>query len=383
MSIIQKPKGSCPNILEPEILVERKGITKEIISLLQPAPSRSTCSMIVGNPGVGKTTLVHHIGHQLAGVVYMDIGPESITDEALGEEFARALWWPPRTSTWLDALQRMLFPTNERRRRDNRRLFNEVLAEFSNLAKIFMRNNGRPPVLVIDHVNRLYSKDLKLLELLQDIAKGAADERLFFTVFVTTEGEVPNLMRDRTHWSGIGRVLGVGYLSHSEAINFLCNKHGKSPEVAEDIYELVGGRAILLLRVIHQLSNGVPFPGMFSALYLRYCHASIGQPVLVEVRAPLLKEAKKKFQKAEMVDEGKFRGACVQIAQQILKNDHIQDEDFFDIALINGPDGWLLTSNIFAATPDSGGITFESKLTENLAREFVKEVAMAAPTKRK
>jgi hypothetical protein len=50
------------------------------------------------------------------------------------------------------------------------------------------------PVLIIDNANRLAEKQLRLLELLQDAAKRAADQGTATIVFVSSEGHVPRCM---------------------------------------------------------------------------------------------------------------------------------------------------------------------------------------------
>ena len=54
-------------------------------------------------------------------------------------------------------------------------------------------------MLVIDNVNRLAQKNPELLDILQDIAKDAADDRLFTTVFVTSEGQASIQMTGKFH----------------------------------------------------------------------------------------------------------------------------------------------------------------------------------------
>ena len=69
--------------------------------------------------------------------------------------------------------------------------FQTVFENFCIQAERFRKENGRCCVLVIDNVNRLASDNPKLLAILQDKAKDAADDRKFKTVFVTSEGKAP------------------------------------------------------------------------------------------------------------------------------------------------------------------------------------------------
>ena len=70
-------------------------------------------------------------------------------------------------------------------------LFGTVFQDFCIQAKKYQQKTGCPPVLVIDNVNRLALWNPKLLHHLQDIAKDAADDRIFVTVFITSEGLAP------------------------------------------------------------------------------------------------------------------------------------------------------------------------------------------------
>jgi type IV secretory pathway VirB4 component len=61
--------------------------------------------------------------------------------------------------------------------------FNELMSHFHKYAEDYTKTNGRPPVLVIDNVNRLADKDPKLLDEVQDIAKTATDKKCFLQFY--------------------------------------------------------------------------------------------------------------------------------------------------------------------------------------------------------
>jgi len=56
-------------------------------------------------------------------------------------------------------------------------------------------HKGRPPVLVIDNINRLAVKAPQLLEELQDFAKDHADTSDIIVVFVSSEGIAPRFLQ--------------------------------------------------------------------------------------------------------------------------------------------------------------------------------------------
>ncbi len=61
---------------------------------------------------------------------------------------------------------------------------------FSHIAIKYKREYKRVPVLIIDNANRLAEKQQRLLDLIQDYAKRAADEGIATIVFVSSEGRV-------------------------------------------------------------------------------------------------------------------------------------------------------------------------------------------------
>jgi hypothetical protein len=72
--------------------------------------------------------------------------------------------------------------------------FDKLMDHFREYARDFAKTNSRPPVLIIDNVNHLADNNPKLLDGLQDLAKNAADNGEFYTVFVTSEGKATRQM---------------------------------------------------------------------------------------------------------------------------------------------------------------------------------------------
>ena len=57
--------------------------------------------MIMGFQGVGKTTIVRHLAHQLSGVVYVDIEADSTLNEDSRNAFAKAMKWSRPSPGWI------------------------------------------------------------------------------------------------------------------------------------------------------------------------------------------------------------------------------------------------------------------------------------------
>ncbi|KAG0128497.1 hypothetical protein HOY82DRAFT_611714 [Tuber indicum] len=73
---------------------------------------------------------------------------------------------------------------------DDRAILVKFFKEFHHQDMIFKEKNGHHSMLVLEKVNCLTMENACLLNILQDIAKDAADDWLFTTVFVTSEGQV-------------------------------------------------------------------------------------------------------------------------------------------------------------------------------------------------
>jgi len=116
---------------------------------------------------------------------------------------------------------------------------------FSRLATKYKREYKKAPVLIIDNTNRLAQKQPELLDLFQDYAKLTADEGTVSVVFVSSEGNVPRRMMERSSWSRRGLIIDVNDVSKEEALRYLELRKIEKEQAAQ-IYELVGGRMIHL-----------------------------------------------------------------------------------------------------------------------------------------
>ncbi|RPA90978.1 hypothetical protein L873DRAFT_1820191 [Choiromyces venosus 120613-1] len=337
------PTGAVPDVERKATLVERQGATRAIESILKPQSDYARYNMIVGNHGTGKTTLVCHVGHQLDGILYVNISPNSVSDKTFAEEFAKAFHWTPATRFWHDMLL-SYWGISAGEVADDRAILVEVFKEFDNQAKVFKKNKGRSPVLVLDNINRLAEANPKLLNILQDMAKDAADDGLFITVFVTS----------RSASSRLGKVVEIGDMNHDEAIDFLCNKRAISESVAEDIYSLVGGRVGLLVTAVNELDSGQDFAG---------------------VRELLLGDARRVLRKGGMEQGGQFREAGIQIANHIFQHGRISWYDFYRISGSTSQGDQLLSLNIFTTAPRSEWVFFDTKPMEITVRALVENAS--------
>jgi hypothetical protein len=75
----------------------------------------------------------------------------------------------------------------------------DVLEVFSYVAEKYRKEYKRVPVLIIDNANRLAEMHQRLLDLIQDYAKRAADEGTATVVFVSSKGRIPSRMMGKLY----------------------------------------------------------------------------------------------------------------------------------------------------------------------------------------
>jgi hypothetical protein len=94
-----------PNVRTGDLLIERRDVSKEIESIIQPPCVCDSYYMIVGDNATGKTTLVRMVGHKKNGIIYVDVPPTEPFEKA----FAEALKWSPEIQTPLNRFAEKYF----------------------------------------------------------------------------------------------------------------------------------------------------------------------------------------------------------------------------------------------------------------------------------
>ena len=170
---------------------------EEIKQLITPAEEGRLYPVIIGQHGTGKTSLIKLAVNSIAepkGIVYVDI-PECENEGDVVRVMQTALEWspdqltdPPKcncNSSFLILLKANRFAAAS---------LGEILGVFSRFAIKYKKEYKKVPVLIIDNANKLAKQHQKLLDILQDYAKKAADEQTVTVVFVSSEGRVPRGM---------------------------------------------------------------------------------------------------------------------------------------------------------------------------------------------
>ncbi|CUS11267.1 unnamed protein product [Tuber aestivum] len=345
--------GSVPDVEGGRVLAERKEIKEALTTLLQPASDHSQYGMVIGSQGTGKTTLVRQVAHNHAGILYVNIQPSGVTEQEFAETVAKALHFFPRSRVWFNiVLSQLGIVTHDVE--DKRKYLVQVFDEFTRQAKIYRQKTNRPPVLVLDNVNRLAAGNPGLLNILQDIAKDAADDGIFITVFVASEGQAPLQILGRSAQSRLGRVIVVKDLTKEEALRYLCHQHGKHRDIAEAVYDFTGGRIAYLKSALTQLNSGIPVLG---------------------IRQQFLDTGRDVFTKAKCMPDDEFKLVAIPLARKMLLAGAISREDFEEGAGSQTTAKRLLAVNIFTLSPYSELVVFDSKPIQLVAQEVVGNAA--------
>ncbi|KAI9765466.1 MAG: hypothetical protein M1839_005497 [Geoglossum umbratile] len=305
----------------------RDALVSEAKKLITPAKKSRGYSLVIGEHGTGKTSLIQLTVNSLKkpkGIVYVMI-PN--TDEVnmnptiVIDAVKKALGWS--SDLVLDS------------RNTSTHIF-EVLDTFSRVALRYRKAHQAIPVLIIDNANRLPQL---LLAQIQDFAKEASDSDIATVIFISSEGRIPRRMRERSAWSRVQRVFEIGDVSRDEALQYL-RLQDIDDKTAAQIYELVGGRMILLKSTARNIQTGVRID---------------------DLRRSLLNEAKGQLKAAKMLPGGEFHKQEKAIIGKLLKENDISDDTYWAIAGDEIGEK-MLQGNVFSHHFDADNITFQSTL---------------------
>ncbi|KAI9861277.1 MAG: hypothetical protein M1813_005451 [Trichoglossum hirsutum] len=200
------------------------------MNIIEPAKESRFYPLIIGEDGTGKTSLIRLALEKLSepkGVIYANYSTGSDFTETLQEALG---WYPDKSGG------------------GGKGTSLEVIWElFSDFATKYKQIHKKVPVLIIDNVNTLAEDQEDTLKTLLEYAKLATDDSIATFVFVSDEGGVPRQMVESSSWSRHGDILKVGDISKEEALKYLGDQGIKGEEAAQ-IYELVGGRIVHLIR---------------------------------------------------------------------------------------------------------------------------------------
>lgn len=159
-------------------------------SLLTPSSTGRPYPLVIGQLGVGKTTLVQLAVNALPtpkGVIYVDIPMADASPAPFIKALQKSIGWS--ADPILDASRCMsssvmviISEANGLAALDLSDLWND----FFTAASKFKEKFGVIPVIIIDNANRLAIKQPDLLAMLQDHAKNASDNNSAIFMFVSS-----------------------------------------------------------------------------------------------------------------------------------------------------------------------------------------------------
>ncbi|KIX09924.1 uncharacterized protein Z518_01005 [Rhinocladiella mackenziei CBS 650.93] len=313
--------------------IPRKGLVEEIKDIVTPTEEDRLYSLIIGEHGTGKTSLIKLVVNGMdepKGVVYVRIPNRCSLEVDVARAMQKSLGW---------GLDPLIDPSEPA-------TLEEVLQTFSRLTTKYKQEYGRAPVLIVDNANRLAQKLPELLDLFQDYAKDAADEGTAVVVYVSSEGWVPRRMMGRSSWSRRGEIIEIGDVSKEEALHYLRLRNIDGEQAAQ-IYHLVGGRMIHLKFIADKLERNSLFE---------------------DTRQMMLNDAKGQLLDAEVLPKRRYHKEGAVIMRELLKKGSISWDAFYDLVDADAGDK-LLEANIFAFHLNSQEITFQSTVMKRFCEE--------------
>ncbi|KAI9773369.1 MAG: hypothetical protein M1840_007584 [Geoglossum simile] len=317
---------SFPGLVQDTL--PRDTLVSEAKMLIAPAKEPQGYSLVIGEYGTGKTSLIELIVNSLKkpkGIVYVMIPntDDVNTNSAIIINTVKtALGW-----SFDPVLDSRNTATN---------IF-EVFQVFSRVAQRYRDVHQAIPVLIVDNANKLPKL---LLAQFQDFAKEASDEGIATVIFVSGEYHILRRMRERSEWSRVQQVLEIGDVSRDEAFQYLRLK-GIDDKIAAQIYELVGGRMILLQSTARRIQKGAGID---------------------DLRHALLNEAKGQLEAAGVLPGDKFHKQGKAIINKLLKENAISDYTYRAMVGDNEIREKMLQKNVFSHHLDADNVTFQSTL---------------------
>jgi len=382
-------------------IIDRPDAENMVESVIKSPPTKY--DVIVGNHGTGKSTLVYRLACRLPGIVYVTVPPamspasSGITPEnsvlfAFLEDLEAALdWKAPRHSWSYEPLSKVVKSLVPRKHAPlclfclhadgfcQAKLgggYRPMMKDFRRAAARYKAKHKTCAVIIIDNANEIAENDPGLMGMLQLEAKMAADSDLYKTIFVTSGGEAPEMMKselqqvaayrdvliiraDQSAWSRGSDDCRIGDLTASEATKYL-EKRGLSQH-ADKLIHSCGTRILTLTRASDRIiQTKVGIDGSFPILVfagLDLTHSEL----IKSMRADALVKFKWATEKMD-------RQRAYKVAELVLTHGTLDRSDYFK-QFGNDKDGEvLLAQNIFAVD-DSTGIRIENGILESVIRE--------------
>ncbi|CAG8531781.1 17158_t:CDS:2 [Dentiscutata erythropus] len=189
---------------------------------------------------------------------YLIIGPHEVLKKAeymsknqkTLKDLAKTINYPKFDVNLIECLSYQLTGTSH----SYKFYWQNVLSRFEEFASKVAKKYSIHPILIIDDIAEISERDV---EELQNIAKTAADHRLYTVVFIASDA---NLIKNFMKNSSYSRcaTLYIGDFSKDEALAYLTNNCKMDTQMAKRIFDLCGGRIshiVSVVSVIDKLIN--------------------------------------------------------------------------------------------------------------------------------
>ncbi|CAG8469513.1 P-loop containing nucleoside triphosphate hydrolase protein [Gigaspora rosea] len=199
--------------VETNIFKERKEM-EQIKRILTPTLGKHNPNyyLIIGPHGCGKSTLVNFVaGTFKKGIIHVE-GSDDI--DKFGENFAKDIG---KLFKYLGGPY------------THKLLWRKVLSRFEEFATKVVKKHSIRPVLIIDDIAKIAKEDPKVVENLQNVAKTAADHRLFTVVFVASDANLID--------------------------NFMINNRNIDAQIAKRIFDICGGRISHIVDMAYEVDE--------------------------------------------------------------------------------------------------------------------------------
>ena len=316
-----------------ECAIPRKPLVDEIRRQITPTETSSAYSVIIGEHGTGKTSLIKLAVDGMdepKGVMYVDIPKKCDSEVDVVKAMQTTLGW---------SLDRVIYSGKSAS-------LGEVLEDLSYFAREYRQEYRKIPVLIIDNTNRLAQKHQDLLHHFLGYAKHTTDKEIISIVFVSSEGHrvLRHMMGNRDSWPRCGNIIDIGDVSKEEALQYL-KLRKIDEERAAQIYELVGGR----MKQLKDAADEIKRNGTHEAM-----------------RKTMFSNTKSQLNSAAILPGHRYHKDGAKIVRELLKKGSISRVTFGGLVDRNTGDK-LLEANIFAYRFRGGEITFQSTVMKRVS----------------
>lgn len=244
-------------VRDEKAIIARTDLQAQLKALLRPDADFHTYAVVVGASGTGKSTAVRKAIRDLEGnkgVVYF-MAPSVVAEfslelsATLGYSHPLSIWNRFRAKLFGFQPQEPAAPSAAYEPLASWRVIRPLLLK---TAEKYKAKHNRPPVLVLDAMDRVAKQDPQLFMRVQEFAKDCADEGNLLVVFVFSDGTALPLLNAQSAESRVLDPYEVGDVSDEDAVKYLTTQLKLPSDKAEALVKHVAGGRLALLNKVGQ-----------------------------------------------------------------------------------------------------------------------------------